>query len=72
MAVLVGPAGTGKTYTIDAIRAVYEAAGIPVRGAAPSARAALELAAATGMATTTLHRLLADITARPHHAGSCW
>jgi conjugative relaxase-like TrwC/TraI family protein len=57
--VLVGPAGTGKTHTIDAIRAVHDHAGIPIRGAAPSARAALELAASTGMPTTTLHRLLA-------------
>ena len=60
VAVLVGPAGTGKTHTIDAIRAVHELAGIPIRGTAPSARAALELTAATGMPTTTLHRLLAD------------
>jgi conjugative relaxase-like TrwC/TraI family protein len=60
VSVLVGPAGTGKTHTIDAIRAVHDLAGIPIRGAAPSARAALELAASTGMPTTTLHRLLAD------------
>lgn len=58
--VLVGPAGTGKTHTIDAIRAVHAAAGIPMQGAAPSARAALELAASTGMPTSTLHSLLAD------------
>jgi conjugative relaxase-like TrwC/TraI family protein len=62
VAVLVGPAGTGKTHTIDAIRAVHDRAGITIRGAAPSARAALELAAATGMPTTTLHRLLTDQT----------
>lgn len=60
--VLVGPAGTGKTYTIDAIRAVCDAAGVTIRGSAPSARAALELTAATGMPTTTLHRLLTDQT----------
>ena len=64
VSVLIGQAGTGKTHTIDAIRAVYEAAGIPMRGAAPSARAALELGAATGMPTSTLHRLLADTA---HH-----
>lgn len=57
--VLVGPAGTGKTHTIDAIRAVYEASGVAMRGAAPSARAAIELAASTGMTTGTLHSLLA-------------
>ena len=60
VSVLVGPAGTGKTHTIDAIRAVHDAAGVPIRGAAPSARAALELAASTGMPTSTLHRLLVD------------
>ena len=58
--VLVGPAGTGKTHTIDTIRTVFEAAGFSVKGAAPSARAALELVGATGMPATTLHRLLAD------------
>ena len=60
VSVLVGPAGTGKTHAIDAIRAVHDAAGVPIRGAAPSARAALELAASTGMPTSTLHRLVAD------------
>ncbi|MEK7424514.1 MAG: MobF family relaxase [Actinomycetota bacterium] len=65
VSVLVGPAGTGKTHTIDAIRAVHEAAGIPIRGAAPSARAALELAASTGMPTSTLHSLLASYQRDP-------
>lgn len=60
VSVLVGPAGTGKTYTIDAIRSTLAATGISVLGAAPSARAALELAEATGMHTATLHRLLAN------------
>lgn len=59
VSVLVGPAGTGKTHTLDAIRAACEAAGITMIGAAPSARAALELADATGIDTSTLHRLLA-------------
>ncbi len=56
--VLVGPAGTGKTFTIDTIRAAFEAAGVPVAGAAPSARAALELSAKAGLEAGTLHRLL--------------
>lgn len=60
VSVLVGPAGTGKTYTIDSIAAVHRAAGIHVHGAAPSARAAIELSTATGMPTTTLHALLAS------------
>lgn len=60
VSVLVGPAGTGKTHTIDAICATHTSVGIQVRGTAPSARAALELESSTGMPTTTLHRLLAD------------
>jgi hypothetical protein len=36
VAVLVGPAGTGRTYTRDTIRAVYEAAGYRVQGTAGS------------------------------------
>jgi hypothetical protein len=58
VSVLIGPAGTGKTYTVDAIRAAYEHAGHTVIGAAPSARAALELAAGANLASTTLHSLL--------------
>jgi conjugative relaxase-like TrwC/TraI family protein len=58
VSVLIGPAGTGKTYTVDAIRAAHEHAGHTVLGAAPSARAALELAAGANLTSTTLHSLL--------------
>jgi conjugative relaxase-like TrwC/TraI family protein len=58
VSVLIGPAGTGKTYTVDAIRAAYQHAGHTVIGAAPSARAALELAAGANLTSTTLHSLL--------------
>jgi conjugative relaxase-like TrwC/TraI family protein len=58
VSVLVGPAGTGKTFTIDAIAAAFSATGIDVRGVAPSARAAIELSAATGVRATTMHSLL--------------
>ena len=47
--VLVGPAGTGKTFTLDAVRAAFEQAGHTVVGAAPSARAAIELAGGAGI-----------------------
>jgi ATP-dependent exoDNAse (exonuclease V) alpha subunit len=43
--VLVGPAGTGKTYTLDAIATAHRRCRHRVTGVAPSARAALELAA---------------------------
>lgn len=56
--VLVGPAGTGKTFTLDAIRDAYQHAGRTVIGAAPSARAAIELAAGANLDTSTLHALL--------------
>lgn len=37
VSVMVGPAGTGKTYTLDAVRQVFEAARYHVVGVAPSA-----------------------------------
>jgi len=40
VSVLIGPAGTGKTYTLAVVREAYEAAGFRLIGAAPSARAA--------------------------------
>ena len=58
VAALVGPAGTGKTFVFDAVRAAYEAAGYRVVGAAPSARAALELEVGAGIESMTIHRLV--------------
>lgn len=55
---LVGPAGTGKTYTLDAMRLVFESAGYTVIGAAPSARGAEELQLDAHVAAGTLHRLI--------------
>ncbi|HRE01381.1 MAG TPA: MobF family relaxase, partial [Ilumatobacteraceae bacterium] len=60
VSVLVGPAGTGKTFTLDTIREVYESAGFRVVGAAPSARAAMELEAGAGVVSSTLHRLAGE------------
>jgi len=58
VSVLVGPAGTGKTFTLDTLRAVHQHAGYRVVGAAPSARAAHELATDAHIPASTLHRLL--------------
>lgn len=58
VSVLVGPAGTGKTYTLDALRQVLVGAGHQVIGAAPSARAAHELTEGAHLPARTLHRLL--------------
>jgi conjugative relaxase-like TrwC/TraI family protein len=59
VAVLVGPAGSGKTYTLDTIRTANEHAGHTVIGAAPSARAAIELSAGANIPSRTMHSLLA-------------
>jgi conjugative relaxase-like TrwC/TraI family protein len=58
VSVLVGPAGTGKTFTLDAIAAVFERAGYRVIGAAPSARAAHELEQGAHIEAATIHRRL--------------
>lgn len=59
--VLVGPAGTGKTFTLDAVREVFESDGRLVIGAAPSAKAALELTAGAGIDAVTIQRRLAQL-----------
>lgn len=56
--IVVGKAGTGKTYALDAARDAWTAAGIPVAGAALAARAALELEDSSGIPSTTIARLL--------------
>ena len=58
VSVLVGPAGTGKTFTLDAVRTAFETAGYQVVGAAPSAKAAHELEHGAHIASKTIHRLL--------------
>ena len=55
---LVGPAGTGKTTTLAALVAVWQADGRPVLGLAPSAAAAAVLAAETGVATENVAKWL--------------
>ncbi len=58
---VVGKAGTGKTYALDAARAAWNATGVDVIGAALSARAAKELQSGSAIPSCTLARLLADI-----------
>jgi conjugative relaxase-like TrwC/TraI family protein len=58
LSVLVAPAGTGKTTTLEAAVLAWAASGRQVMGLAPSARAAKELAAATGMAADTVAKYL--------------
>ena len=58
LTVLTAPAGAGKTRTLGAATAVWEQAGFRVVGLAPSARAAAELADATGGKADTLAKWL--------------
>jgi conjugative relaxase-like TrwC/TraI family protein len=61
---VVGAAGTGKTTALRVLADAYRRNGVPVLGAAPSGRAADELANTTGAESTTLHRLLLDASAQ--------
>jgi exodeoxyribonuclease V alpha subunit len=56
--VVTGGPGVGKTTIVRAILAVLEKAGVVVRLAAPTGRAAKRMGEATGAEATTLHRLL--------------
>ena len=62
VAVLIAPAGAGKTRTIGAAAAAWCAAGYDVAGLAPSARVAAELSAATGTRADTVAKWLHDRT----------
>jgi Ti-type conjugative transfer relaxase TraA len=64
--VVVGKAGTGKTYALDAARDAWAASGIPVTGVALAARAALELETSAGIRSTTLARLLGQLDDHRH------
>lgn len=58
ISVLVAPAGTGKTTTLAAAVAAWQACGYQVTALAPSARAAKELATATGLPADTVAKYL--------------
>jgi conjugative relaxase-like TrwC/TraI family protein len=57
---VIGHAGAGKTTALRVLAHACTGSGVAVYGAAPSGRAADELAAATGIAAKTLHRLVLD------------
>jgi ATP-dependent exoDNAse (exonuclease V) alpha subunit len=59
--VVVGRAGTGKTFALDAARAAWEQAGHPVMGTALAAKAAAGLQDGTGIPSGTLDQLLVDL-----------
>jgi conjugative relaxase-like TrwC/TraI family protein len=59
--VVVGRAGAGKTFTIDAVREAFEESGHRVMGASLAARAARELQTGAGIRSVTTHSLLNDL-----------
>lgn len=59
--VVVGPAGTGKTFAMDAARDAWQAQGYSVTGAALARRAAHELQDGAGIESTSVHALLMDL-----------
>ena len=65
VAVVVGQAGTGKTYALAAAREAWEASGHRVIGAALARRAAIELEDGAGIASTSVAALLDDLRRRP-------
>jgi Ti-type conjugative transfer relaxase TraA len=57
---VIGRAGTGKTYTMKAVREAFEAEGYRVLGAAPSGKAKAGLQEDAGIQSRTLTRLELD------------
>lgn len=64
---VIGRAGAGKTFTLDAARDAWEASGYRVIGAAPSARAAQELQAGSTIPATSADRLLTALAQGRQH-----
>lgn len=57
-ALISGGAGSGKTFSVNALRNAYEAAGKTVALCAPTGKAARRLEQVTGQPAQTIHRLL--------------
>ena len=75
LVVLTAPAGAGKTTTLGAAARIWENAGFRVVGLAPSARAAAELAKATGGTADTLAKWLhqqSRLSQLPAHEQAAW
>ena len=60
VSVIVGHAGTGKSYMLDAVREAYESQGYHVSGMALSGIAAENLQASSGIESVTIARKLMD------------
>jgi len=55
--VVIGRAGAGKTFTLDAVREAFEASSHRVIGASLAARGARELESGSGIMSSTAHSL---------------
>ena len=61
VSVVIGRAGVGKTFTLDAVREAFQMSGHRVVGVSLAARAARELEAGSGIASTTAHAFHAAV-----------
>jgi hypothetical protein len=61
VSVAAGKAGTGKTFALAAANAAWQAAALPVVGAAVARRAGRELELGAGIASTSVAALLAEL-----------
>lgn len=61
VAAVQGSAGSGKSYSLGAVREVYQSSGYKVSGCALSAVAAQNLEEGSGIPSGTIHRLIYDI-----------
>jgi ATP-dependent exoDNAse (exonuclease V) alpha subunit len=68
VAVVIGQAGTGKTFALAAARQAWEGSGYRVVGAALARRAAIELEDGAGIESTSIATLLDELRRRPWSA----
>lgn len=61
VALVIGNAGTGKSTLAEVVKDAYQAEGFKVIGCAPSNKAAVGLNEATGIESTSVHKLISDI-----------
>lgn len=65
VAVVIGQAGTGKTFALAAAREAWEGSGYRVVGAALARRAAIELEDGSGIESESIAALLEELRKRP-------